>query len=202
MHGLYAILDTHYVPAESLLRRCKDLIDADCKIIQYRDKPASPQQYLTRATPLYRLCQRHNVTFIVNDHLDAAIALKSGLHVGGEDADVNLARERLGPNAVIGASCYNKLEMAQHAKVQGASYVAFGAFFSSDTKPNTVRATPDLISQAKQLALPTVAIGGITPDNGAQLVDAGADMLAVIGSLWKAPDLTAQVKRFQLLFKS
>lgn len=201
MRGLYAILDTLYVPADDLLARCQALIAAGCKVIQYRDKPANPAQYLNRAKPLHQLCQQHGVLFIVNDHLAAATALGSGLHVGGDDTNLSVARQTLGPNAVIGASCYNQLALAQSAKAEGASYVAFGAFFGSGTKPSAVSARPSLLTNAQQLQLPIVAIGGITPDNGAQLVEAGADMLAVIGSLWQAPELSTQVKRFQLLFQ-
>lgn len=200
MRGLYAILDSSYIPAGDLTSYCQTILEAGCRVIQYRDKQATEDEYLVNAEKLLTLCRQYNAHFIVNDHLSIAATLECGVHLGGDDAAIKQAREALGANAIIGASCYNRIELAEQAKLQGATYIAFGAFFSSPTKPQAVVAASSIIAAAKPLDLPIVAIGGITPDNGAQLVAAGADMLAVISDLWQADDISARAKQYQSLY--
>lgn len=200
MRGLYAILDTEYVATDDLLPRCQQLLEHGCQIIQYRDKRASAQQRHQRATPLAAACADAGTRLIINDDVTLANALNCGVHVGADDASVSNARALLGNSAVVGASCYNQFALAEQAAADGASYVAFGAFFNSSTKPNAVAASIDLLHKASTLSVPTVAIGGLTADNSAPIVAAGADMLAVISDLWQADDLAAQIQRFQKLF--
>lgn len=200
MRGLYAIADSAYTEAADLESCCQAVLDAGCRILQYRDKNSDSQHRLERARVLQTLCRRYQAELIINDDLEVAAELQCGLHLGADDADLASARQQLGPQAIIGASCYNQLDLAQQAQTNGASYIAFGAFFSSPTKPAAVVAQPDLLSQARKLELPIVAIGGITPDNGAPLVAAGADMLAVISGLWQAANLRQQVQAYQRLF--
>lgn len=107
----------------------------------------------------------------------------------------------LGPDAILGASCYDDIALARAAAAQGASYVAFGAFFPSPTKPNARRAAPELLQQAATLGLPRVAIGGITPDNARSLVRAGADLLAVISGVFDAPDPAAAARAYLSCFE-
>jgi thiamine-phosphate pyrophosphorylase len=140
--------------------------------------------------------------FIVND--DAALARQSqadGVHLGREDTAPVQARARLGSRAIIGVSCYNELPRAQAAQEQGADYVAFGRFFPSRTKPQAVQAGPELLHEAKKkLRIPVVAIGGITPENGASLIAAGADALAVIEGVFGQADVRAAAERYAQLF--
>ena len=113
---------------------------------------------------------------------------------------MRLARQRLGDTALLGASCYDSLERAENALAHGASYVAFGAFFPSSTKPNARRASPHLLAQTVNYGVPRVAIGGITPDNARGLVDAGADLIAVISGIFDAPDIAAATRAYRACF--
>ena len=122
------------------------------------------------------------------------------MHLGEYDAAIDDARARLGAAAIIGVSCYDELARAQRAAAAGADYVAFGAFFDSPTKPNARRATPELLRQAGALGLPRVAIGGITPENAAIVVAAGADLIAVISGVFDAPDPAAAARACRSLF--
>jgi len=138
------------------------------------------------------------VPLIIND--DALLALQvaaDGVHLGGDDGSVIAARAVLGGGSIIGVSCYNCLSLAHEAANQGADYVAFGSFFASTVKPDAVAATPDLLRQARAvLDVPLVAIGGITADNGKQLLDAGADALAVISAVFGAQDIQRTARQF------
>src|SRR5690606_1029719 len=138
---------------------------------------------------------------IVND--DVVLAKSTGadgVHLGQHDGDVKSARGFLGPDAIIGVTCHGELALAEKAKTQGASYVAFGRFFPSLSKPAAPAAAIAVLTAARELGLPVAAIGGITPDNGRQLRDAGADLLAVIHAVFGQPDITAACRRFQPLF--
>lgn len=200
MRGLYAIVDGDYLTPAEMPQRLQPVLDAGCRIIQYRDKQADAKRRYQCAVALQAQCQRAGASFIVNDDLELALRLGCGVHLGSDDSDIAAARQRLGSETIIGVSCYNQLSLAESAVKNGASYIAFGAFFSSATKPNAVVATADLLQQAQHLKCPIVAIGGITPDNSAPLVAAGADMLAVISDLWQASDLARQVHCYQQLF--
>ena len=140
--------------------------------------------------------------FIVNDDIDLALAVGAdGLHLGRDDGDIAAARARLGKDRLIGASCYDQLELGVAAFNQGADYAAFGSAFPSSTKPVAVRAPLRLYREAKvRLKLPIVAIGGITADNADLLIDAGVDAVAVISALFDAPDIEAVARRFSSLF--
>jgi thiamine-phosphate pyrophosphorylase len=139
---------------------------------------------------------------IVNDSVALAREVAAdGVHLGREDGDVAAARRALGPAAVIGVSCYDELQRARDARAAGADYVAFGSFFPSPTKPGAVRASLDLLRQARrELDLALVAIGGIGAQNAAGLIDAGADALAVVSALFDATDVEAQARRISRLF--
>lgn len=201
MQGLYAIADSSYLSDTVLIERCKTVLENGCRMLQYRDKRADQNQWQHNAEQLQKLCSEHQASFIINDHLSLAGKLGCGVHLGKDDLTIEEARKVLGPDIIIGASCYNSIALAQQAANAGASYLAFGRFFSSSTKPTAPVADISTLSQAVDLGLPIVAIGGITPDNGAQLRDAGADMLAVIADLWTAPNLATQCQRYQQLFK-
>ncbi|HSR65937.1 MAG TPA: thiamine phosphate synthase, partial [Xanthomonadaceae bacterium] len=150
---------------------------------------------------LRALCADAGVAFIVNDDVELARATDAdGVHLGEHDARPDAARARLGPDAIIGGSCYADLDRAEAAARAGASYVAFGAFFPSPTKPLARRATPELLRAAACLGLPRVAIGGIRPDNAAPLVAAGADLIAVISGVFAAPDPAAAARACADLF--
>ncbi len=200
--GLYAIADTQYLDDAHLLPAVGEAITGGARIIQYRDKSHDTLTRLAQAKKISALCRQHGVLFIIND--DVALAKESqadGVHLGREDAALTQAREQLGPQAIIGVSCYNDLARAEAAEKQGADYVAFGRFFPSRTKPQAVQASLVLLREAKRkLHIPVVAIGGITPENGASLIAAGADALAVIEGVFGQADVRAAAERYARLF--
>lgn len=198
--GLYAITPDEPDTAE-LLRKVRLALLGGASVLQYRNKIAEGTLRLQQARALRELTHEFSVPLIVND--DAGLAQQvaaDGVHLGGEDGSLAEARRRLGSGKLIGVSCYNRLDLAREAERQGADYVAFGSFFSSMVKPQALVATPDLLRQARrELAVPLVAIGGITADNGVQLLEAGAHALAVISAVFGAADIQAAARRFSNL---
>ncbi|WP_019398858.1 thiamine phosphate synthase [Pseudoxanthomonas sp. GW2] len=200
--GLYLITPDEPVTSR-LLQRVGPLLGGGVAWLQYRNKAASAALRQEQAAALQALCARAGVPLLVND--DAALASEigaAGAHLGEDDGALAAARALLGPHAILGASCYDSLQLAREAVAAGASYVAFGAFFPTTTKVVTRRATPDLLRDAAALGVPRVAIGGITPENGRALVEAGADLLAVIGGVFDAPDPLAAVRAYQRCFQA
>ena len=196
--GLYAITDG---PRDDLVEACAAAIEGGAVLLQYRDKTGDDTRRLAEARALAALCARHRIALIVNDDIELAVASgAAGVHLGEDDADVAAARRRLGAQAIIGASCYDSLERAHALTAAGADYLAFGAFHPSPTKPNARKATPDLLRGAKVLGVPLVAIGGITLTNGAPLIEAGANYLAAISSVFGAADVRAAAREFAALF--
>ena len=202
--GLYAIADTQYLDDARLLPVVSEAIAGGARVIQYRDKSHDLPARLAQAKKIAALCRQHGVLFIVNDDVELAKQTAAdGVHLGREDASLAQARAKLGSQAIIGVSCYNDLARAVKAQAEGADYVAFGSFFPSRTKPQAVRAGLELLCEAKQkLHIPVVAIGGITPENGAHLVAAGADALAVIEGVFGQTDVRAAAERYARLFLS
>ncbi len=198
--GLYAITDG---PRPDLLDVAEQALSGGTRLLQYRDKTRDAERRLLEAQALASLCRRHAVALIINDDVDLAVASAAdGVHLGEDDADPAKARERLGPDAIIGVSCYDNLARARTLTRAGADYLAFGAFHPSPTKPHARKASPDLLRQAATFGLPLVAIGGINADNGRELIHAGADFLAVISAVFDAPDVHRAAHDFQRLFAS
>ena len=204
LKGLYAITDTEQLSSEKMLHKTEEILRAGAKLLQYRNKQADQDTRLTEARQLAVLCKQFTVPLIIND--DVALAMKvgaDGVHLGKSDSSIADTRDRLGNKAIIGVSCYNDMERANDAVIAGAYYLAFGAFFPSPTKPKAVQATPEIIQKAKkQFDLPIVAIGGITPENGQSLIEAGADMLAVISGLYASETPFNATTKYIDLFKN
>lgn len=199
--GLYAITPDE-PSTDRLLARVEPVLAAGISCLQYRNKPASPALRREQAGAVLARCRRQGVPLIVNDDVELALELDAdGVHLGGDDGDVSEARARLGAHAVIGVSCYDNYERAVDAASRGASYVAFGAFHPSPTKPHAGRAEPSLLTRSTALGIPCVAIGGITPVNAPALVAAGADLLAVISGIFDAPDPAAAVRAYLSVFQ-
>lgn len=199
--GLY-LLTPDEPDTGQLLTRVGDVL-ADAALLQYRNKAADAALRHEQATALLALCRRHGVPMIVND--DAALAADigaDGVHLGEDDEDISAARAWLGRGAIIGASCYDSMERAQRAADAGADYVAFGAFFPSPTKPHARRASPSLLRDSAALGLMRVAIGGITPDNAPSLIDAGADLVAIISGVFDAADPAAAAHAYRDCFEA
>jgi thiamine-phosphate pyrophosphorylase len=201
--GLYAITDSTLIPSGQLTRCVSLAIAGGAAVIQYRDKQASDHERYREAAALVRLCRQHDTPLIINDDVELAAAVgASGIHLGKTDAPIPHVRAQLGPNAIIGVSCYNNLERAIAAVQAGADYVAFGRFFPSHSKPEAVPAEITLLERARmQLDLPIVAIGGITPANGQALLAAGANLLAAIHGVFGQPDIRAAAAQYAGLFQ-
>ena len=196
--GLYAITDG---PRDDLLLAADGALRGGAALLQYRDKSGDATRRLAEATALVAACHGYGVPLIVNDDVELAVAAGAdGVHVGENDQSVGAARARLGPHAIVGASCYDSLTRARELAAAGASYLAFGAFFPSPTKPHARRALPALLRDARSLGVPLVAIGGITPDNARPLIDAGADFIAAISGIFAGGDIAAQARRYSELF--
>ena len=200
IHGLYAITpDTDN--SEQLIEQVSAALDGGARILQYRNKGSDAVRRLWQANILKSLAQSRGAIFIVNDDVALAEAIRAdGVHLGRDDDAIAAARARLGEAAIIGASCYNSIELARAAVAAGASYVAFGAVFPSGTKPGAVAAPLELFTQSADLGVPRVAIGGITAANAAQVVTAGADAIAVIGGLFDGDDVAERAAAVAALF--
>ena len=165
---------------------------------QLRVKGVEQHELARLAEPLQRICADSDVAFIVNDSVSLAKRLDAdGVHLGQSDGDPREARSVLGPSKQIGVTCHASRHLAMEAGEAGADYVAFGAFHPTTTKPSEHRPDPALLSWwASLFEIPCVAIGGITPDNAAPLVEAGADFIAVCNAVWGVNDPAAAVRRF------
>ncbi len=195
--GLYLITDGR----ADLLARVEAGLRAGAGALQYRDKSTDAQRRLDEAQALAALCRQYQVAFIINDDVDLALAVGAdGVHLGIHDSNIADARERLGPAAIIGASCYNSLVIAQRAADYGADYLAFGAFFPSSTKPDAVVADTALLRKAKVFHRRLVAIGGITAENASSVLAAGADWLAVCDDVFGKDQVGAAAARYRDLF--
>lgn len=200
--GLYAITPGGLGTAD-LMVRVEGALRGGTRILQYRDKTNDAAQQKEIAGNLRSLCRRFGALLIINDNLPLALAVDAdGVHLGGDDGDLASARLALGPNRILGASCYADFERARTAVKHGADYVAFGAMFASPTKPHAARADLSLLGRCRdELQTPACAIGGITRNNAAPVVVAGADMLAVITDLFEAPNVEERARAYQPFFQ-
>lgn len=187
---------------EVLARKVRQALAGGARIVQYRNKSGSRALRREQGAVLLALCRAVDAPLIVNDDLDLALAIRAdGLHLGREDIPIGAARAKLGDGMLLGASCYDRVELALAARAAGADYVAFGSAFPSTTKPGATRASFALYREAKaRLNSPIVAIGGITPENAQTLIAAGVDAVAVISALFDAPDIAATAHGFDRLF--
>ncbi|GGC70592.1 thiamine-phosphate synthase [Marinobacter halophilus] len=172
-------------------------------LVQYRDKASTAVDRLNQASALNSLCRNAGVPLLINDDPELAKRVgAAGVHLGQDDCTLAGARALLGPDAIIGITCHHRLDLAETAKANGADYLAFGRFYTSTTKPGAPAADTNVLTDAKELALPVTAIGGITLDNGEPLIRAGADLLAVVGGLFGGtPDeIEHKARMFTRLF--
>ncbi|MDX1334633.1 MAG: thiamine phosphate synthase [Gammaproteobacteria bacterium] len=201
LRGIYAITDNRLTPETTLLEQVEQALAGGVRMLQYRDKQSPAELRQQQASALARLCHDYDALLIINDDVELARSSKAdGVHLGQDDEGISHAREALGHQAVIGASCYNRIEFAEHARKAGASYVAFGRFFPSQTKPNAIQAELDILEQARHLGLPVCAIGGITWQNASSIISAGADMIAVVDGIFGQPDIRKAASDLASLF--
>lgn len=198
--GLYAITPDSD-DTERLLEQAAAALQGGARALQYRNKSRDAARRLWQASLLASLCRSRGATLIINDDAQLARAVGAdGVHLGRDDGDIAAARALLGPDAIIGASCYNQLDLARRAVAAGADYVAFGAVFPSATKPDAAAAPLGLFAAAAGLGVATVAIGGIHAGNAGRVIAAGADAIAVIGGLFDQLDPQAAAAELAALF--
>lgn len=203
MQGLY-LVTPNWDDTANMIDYTRAALDAGAAMVQYRHKQASAELAREQGMALLTLCRHYSRPLIINDHLDLCLTLGAdGVHVGGTDVSVRQARALLGPEKIVGASCYGDLALALAAERDGATYAAFGGFYPSPVKRYSFTTAPDILLQARAaLSIPLVVIGGMTPHNAAPLVARGADMVAAITSVYQASDPGAVVRAFDALFAS
>lgn len=209
LKGVYGITPAESPSSTETLEKIEQALRGGLSILQFRHKShalnQAPQKTLLKQALAFQdLCKQYHCLFIINDNATLAKQINAdGLHLGQQDMPLNQAREMLGPKACIGITCHNSLALAQQAQALGADYVAFGSFYPSQTKPNASKADISTLNQAKQtLNLPIVAIGGITLHNAAPLIHSGADMIAVVQSLFSTGDVETRCTQFNQLFSN
>jgi len=202
--GLYAITDASVIDPRKIIDDVEQALQGGARLIQYRDKSSSQNQRLEVCLAIRKLTKIFDAVFIVNDDTELALLTQAdGVHLGQNDTQLVDARKQLGENSIIGISCYNRFDLAERAKKEGASYIAFGRFFPSRTKPDAEMADIPLITKAKQeLDIPVVAIGGVTAENGAALIRAGADMLAIVDDIFGQKNIKSAASRCASLFEN
>lgn len=204
LRGVYAITDENLLQGPALFAAVEEALRAGLALLQYRNKSADWQSRCAEAATLLRLCCDYDTPLVINDDVELCLEVgAAGVHLGQGDTNLAQARRRLGADAIIGITCHSDLSLALRAQAAGADYVAFGRFFPSLTKPHAPPASIQVLQQAKaQLGIPIVAIGGINAENGQALVTAGADMLAVIHTLFASPAVQAQGRALNALFRT
>ncbi len=201
LRGLY-LVTPDWDDTARLLDVTRAALEGGVALLQYRHKTASPELRRTQAAALLALCREFGCPFIVNDHVELALALDAdGVHVGGTDAAVAAVRDQVGPDKIVGASCYGDLALAQAAHAAGASYVAYGGFYPSRVKKYPVTTEVGVLAAShSSVPLPSVVIGGMTVENSRVLIAAGADMVAAISSVYSSADATAAAAAFTALY--
>lgn len=202
IRGVYAVTPD-IVDTQLLCKLVSAAIVGGASLVQYRNKLANHALQVQQARALLPICRQHKVPLIINDSIKLCLTLDAdGVHLGADDGNLAIARARLGVNKILGASCYNRFDLAQSAQQAGADYVAFGACFASSTKPHAPIASLDLFKQAKMLDIPSVAIGGITLKNAPLVIEAGANALAVISAIFSVDNVESTTQQFSQLYIS
>ena len=203
IRGLYAVTPDE-ADTDLLVAKVEAALQGGISVLQYRNKLANHKLQTQQVRAILPLCRQYEVPLIINDSVKLCLTLDAdGLHIGADDGNLKEIRARVGKDKIIGASCYNRFDLALAAQQAGADYVAFGACFASSTKPKAPVANLNLFSQARaQLTIPAVAIGGINLDNAIQVISAGAHSLAVINAIFNVPDVKSSTQQFTQLFSA
>ncbi|MSP87138.1 MAG: thiamine phosphate synthase [Methylotenera sp.] len=200
--GLYAVTPDE-INTDLLVAKVEAALQGGISVLQYRNKLADHKLQTQQARAILLLCRQYQVPLIINDSVKICLTLDAdGVHIGADDGNLTEIRSRIGEDKILGASCYNRFDLALAAQQAGADYVAFGACFASYTKPSAPVANLSLFEQTQvQLHIPAVAIGGITLANATQVIEAGARSIAVINAIFNADDVKYATQQFAQLFK-
>ena len=202
LKSLYAITDSQLLSSDKLFEAVNAALKGGCELVQYRDKSNDQPRRLAEAKTLLALCVKHEARLIINDDVGLAKEVGAhGVHLGQDDKNPVAARIILGSSAIIGVTCHDSLALAERAIKDTANYIAFGRFFSSNTKPDAPPAPLNLLTEARAKFpnIPIAAIGGVTLENAKSVLDAGADLIAVCHSLFAADNIEAQAKLFNAI---
>lgn len=202
LRGLYAITDTHLIPRERFAETVEAAVRGGAMLIQLREKHASREEIIQLGQAVLAVTRRYGALLIVNDHPSVAKDIGAdGVHVGREDPSVPETRALVGPEMIIGASCYGDVDRAVAAEQEGADYVAFGTPYPSPTKTKRTDISLEIFQAAqRRVHVPVFAIGGITLANAQHVIDAGADGIAVVSGVFGAPDVEAAARALAQLF--
>jgi thiamine-phosphate pyrophosphorylase len=201
--GLYVIIDTQVLKERGHVEAAAQAIHGGANVIQLRDKLTSKRELLPVARQLKDLCAEHNVLFIINDHLDVALATNAdGLHLGQDDLPATAARKLLALDKILGISARDVAD-AKSAESDGADYIAVGSIYPTASKEEAIVVGLERLRQVKQaVSLPVVAIGGINQDNAADVMAAGANAVAVISAALKAEDMARAARQLTNAIKA
>jgi thiamine-phosphate pyrophosphorylase len=202
--GLYVITDKKLIPRKRFVETVEKAIKGGAKMVQLREKESSSEEILRLAGELLKLTRRYNVPLIINDHLDIARDIGAdGVHLGQHDAPLAEARKALRNGAIIGVSCYSSIERGIVAHKQGADYLAFGTPFFTPTKPERSPTSFEILKEAKRVItkIPIFAIGGITIQNAASVLETGIDGIAVITSVFGSSDPEGVSRQLSAFFE-
>lgn len=197
LKGVYAITDDILTPPDTILEKVSEALHGGVKIIQLRDKKSNDIGLIEVCSEIRSLCKSHNALFIINDRVELTKKIRAdGVHVGFHNLSVPETRAILGKDFIIGVSCYGDIRRAKKVEKEGADYAAFGAFFSSPTKPEANVISMDIIKQAKsQLKIPVCVIGGIKKENIKQLIPYNPDMYAMVSSIFEGDSVYSNAKQ-------
>lgn len=201
LSGLYAITDPILLPGEKLIGGVESALRGGAQIIQYRDKTATETQRIRDASKLRAITRQYGALLLINDDVELCHRVQAdGVHLGRSDGDIRLAKTRLGADKIVGVTCHADINYAHQAIQLGADYCAFGRIFASQTKPDAPHCPLEILSEAAKLPCPTVAIGGINPDNASRVLRHHVNMIAVIHGLFGQADIESSARWFSRLF--
>ena len=202
LKGLYVITDKKLIDRDSFIETVEKSIRGGARIVQLREKDTPENEIVELGSELIKVTKKYNVPLIINDSPELAKEIGAdGVHLGGDDKSIKDAREILGANSIIGATCYNEIERGLKAVEDGADYVAFGTPYYTPTKPERQPTSIDTLKEAVSLinTIPVFAIGGITKENAEPILETGVDGVAVITNIFGSPDPEAATRELAAL---
>lgn len=197
---LYAVTDSGRLPGRSLAQQVEGVLKGGATMVQLREKHLSPREFMAEALEIKALCRQYQVPLIINDNVELALEVDAdGVHVGQEDMEAGRARQRLGPDKILGVSAHNVAE-ALRAQAAGADYLGAGAVFPTGTKDNVTALSYETLRDiCRSVTIPVAAIGGIGPDNLPALAGSGIRGVAVVSALFAQPDSQGAARRLRVL---